>query len=287
MPEGRFVQAMGVAVRQAGAVARSLQGKVLDEGKVSDVEMPNDDDDLRRKRAAKTVVDEIVQEVLILAASQQLDTLSTLLDAEEETSSTCLFSSTPSETALVLDPIDGTLEYIEGLSLYSVCVGLVTGHRLKAALVYFPARDHLYVLDENGRGFFAASAYSKGLAVAKPLTVTKTPSKLVYYNGRVPKKAQTRLQLAGFEIIDDTVDNKMAPDCILACASGEAYAYIAHTRQLRDILLGGVLAGCDGGFASDWSGQPLLWPSGGRVERALFTAGPPRPDLIECLRPFA
>jgi hypothetical protein len=90
------------------------------------------------------------------------------------------------------------------------------------------------------------------------------------------------LRAAGFEVVDDSVGEKGAPDCILSCFSGVAMGYLAHTRQVRDILLGAVVEGAQGGMAVDWQGEPLVWPAGGRLPRAAFLGTPPS-GILECL----
>lgn len=283
-PTGSFVLSMASVVRQAGAIATMLQNRVTNEGKMDPTNLPNDDDLLRRRRAAKTIADEVVQELLLVAAADVLDVNSTLLDAEEETPSKRSFLARGADRTLVIDPIDGTLEYLAGESSYSICVGLVRNHHLDAALVYFPSRDHLYLLDQRARSYMATDARRRGLDNATALTASKPSNDVVFVNGRVPQTIQERLRLQGYEVIDDTVDGRGAPDCILACLKGEAVAYVAHTRQMRDILLGGVLAGASGGFAVDWHGRQLSWPKNGRVDRAVFGTGAPSLALLECLR---
>ncbi len=44
----------------------------------------------------------------------------------------------------VVDPIDGTKEFIEGVPQFAVSIGLVVEGRPKVAVVYNPAQDHFY-----------------------------------------------------------------------------------------------------------------------------------------------
>ncbi len=275
--------AMELAVRQAGQAAAMLQGHVVNEGKQDPTSLPSDDDALRARRAAKTVVDEVAQEILLLAAAHLADLASLGLDAEEDTPSTRLFSASPTGRVLVVDPVDGTQAYLEGRDSYSVCLGVVDHGRLAHALVLFPARDQMYILDAEG-SYLRSPVLRYPSAGDRRLTAAAPRTRRVYVNGRVPAKAQQLLVRAGFEVVDDTVDGRGAPDCILACLAGEAVAYVAHTRQLRDLLLGGVLAGATDGYAVDWAGEPLVWPPGGRVPRAVFGATAPPGELIACLR---
>lgn len=283
-PEGQVVHAFVLAARQAGAVARGLQGRVSNEGKLDATQMPNDDDALRRRRAAKTVVDEVVQEVLLLAAADVLRGRPVALDAEEASESRALFAARGSATqSLVVDPVDGTVEYIAGKSSYSICLGLVDSGRMVAAVVHFPARDMVYLLDEAGDPFCSPHVAHDGLGQATRLTLATTGARRVYINNRVPLPTQQRLISAGFEVIDDTTNGIGAPDCILSCATGEAAAYVCHTRQMRDILLGAVVGASDGGYATDWHGHDLVWPDVGRVPCAVFGREDLRSEVLASL----
>lgn len=53
----------------------------------------------------------------------------------------------------VIDPIDGTKEFIEGVPQFAVSIGLVVDGRMKVAVVYNPAEERFYSAAE-GRGAF-------------------------------------------------------------------------------------------------------------------------------------
>jgi fructose-1,6-bisphosphatase/inositol monophosphatase family enzyme len=277
---------MLLAVRQSGVIASELRGRVANERKVDRTALPNDSDMLRERRAAKTVVDEVIQEVIILAALDALDPREVALDAEEVTPSCKLFARPGEvETTLVIDPIDGTLEYLTNRDTYSVSVSMTTNGTLVLAFIYFPDQDTLYYLNEVGKAMVAVGFRQDGIKNAKLLkSLARSGSRTVYVNGRVPKSVQASLLTAGYEVLDDTVDGRGVRGCVLACLQGEAVAYISHTRQLRDIVFGGLLAASPGGYALDWTGAKLQWPSGGRVPRAIFGAGDVPPLLLECVK---
>jgi fructose-1,6-bisphosphatase/inositol monophosphatase family enzyme len=276
---------METALRQAGAVARMLQGRVRDEGKSDGTRMPHDNDALRRKRAAKTLADDIVQEILLIAASTLVDPDRVAVDAEEDTPSTARFAAFGRDdgTSLILDPIDGSLEYVAGDDIYSICVGLVRNGIMETALVYFAARDVCYVLDETGRSFVARDFSRDGWAKAQELSTAPHRGRRIYANGRVEADVLDRLRAHGYQVVDDTEMPGGAPDCLLTCFSGESLGYVAHTRQVRDVLIGAIVAGARGGSALTWAGEQLRWPARGRVERAVFLGDRVPDDLVACL----
>lgn len=281
-----FIDRMSLALRQAGVVANALRGRVENLGKVSEP-LETDSEILRIQRSAMTVVDQVIQEIILLAVDDipGLGRLGLQLDAEEETPATEWFEHNEREVSLVIDPIDGTYEYLAGMDKYSICVGLVQKGKMLTALVYFPARNHLYFLDPKGQAQISSDAYGGGWKAAKSLLpVTAFGQHRIYKNGRLPSDLVCDLRKAGFEVYDDTDEGITCPDAILACISGNAVAYISHTRQMRDILLGAILAGAPTGYALDWSGEPLWWPSKGRVPRAVFGVGDSKGAILQVLK---
>lgn len=274
-----------LAIRQSGVIAFELQGRVANEGKVDMTTLPNDSYALRARRAAKTAVDEIIQEVIILAAADAVDPRHVALDAEESTPSYELFTgSRGNDPTLVVDPIDGTLEYLQGQKSYSICAAMTHHGKLSMAFVYFPAYDELYYLDHFGRPRIAIDVRRSGINASR-LVEARLPvqSHTVFVNGRVPQSVTEALSTSGYDVIDDTEARRGVRGCMLACLHGEAVAYLAHTRQMRDILLGGLIGATKQGYALDWRGAALQWPPGGRVATALFGVGQLPQQLLDCL----
>lgn len=278
-----FLECMALALRQAGYVAKSLQGKVENIGKFAE-DLPNDSGAVRAKRAAKTIIDEMVQEILLLAASEILNKRKIVVDAEEYTPSIKLFSKKQTETTLVIDPIDGTYEYLSGSDSYSVCVGLIENGEVVSALVYFPVRDTLYFIDTNKRPYLAKDLYISGFKRATPLkAVSPEQSQSVYVNNRVSVLVRESLISAGYKVVDDIKSKITWPDAILKCLNGEFFACLFHTSQIRDLLLGAILSYVPGGYSLDWKGKPLAWPNGGRAPRAIFGVGKYPVGILKCL----
>lgn len=273
-----FINRMVLAVRQAGAVALVMEGRVQNEGKEIQ-HLPNDTDILKKQRAAKTVIDEIVQEILLLSAADVLDAKKVSIDAEEKTPSTSLFSQKQTSIALVLDPIDGTSEYLKGGSWYSVCVGLIIKGEVAAALVYFPKKDCLYFIHPNGKPYVAKNVYQQGVSNVQLLTSLLPQDKRIYKNSRVSQKIVQKLIAARYQIYDET-DSILWTDGIFRCLNGTFCAALFDTPQIRDVLLGAILSKTSHGYATDFEGKIIKWPQGGRIPQILFGAGNAQKERI-------
>ena len=254
-----------VAVRQAGVVAKAFQGKVQNEGKDVEGVSQNESDRVKAQRSAKTLIDEVVQDIVLMALLDEKDNI--MLDAEEKTSLSKLFSSEGKEVSVVIDPIDGTLEYLEGEDNYSICVGVIEYGEVKLAVVYFPARDIAYVVAPDGKSYVYRSFSEEGNSVPEAVALPDTFKRTFLVNSRVPEDVSAPLRGEGFAVEDDQGNAAVA---LLSVLSGGACAYLCDYRQIRDILLGAVIGKARNGFAKDSDGKPLVWPQVGRVPRAVF-----------------
>jgi fructose-1,6-bisphosphatase/inositol monophosphatase family enzyme len=130
----RFLEVFRVAAWQAGAVARRLQGEVLAGTKPGQTS---------EEAAAVSVADLATQDVLLLALREYLPGVA--VDAEEDSE---LAAEMPRERAgeplVVVDPIDGTWNYLRGSPDYAVMGGWIEGRRYTAALVHFPVWGETY-----------------------------------------------------------------------------------------------------------------------------------------------
>jgi len=134
--EQHFIDSFRLAAVQAGAVARRLQGKVSPESKPG----PS------AEAEALTAVDLATQDVILHLLHRDLPDV--VMDAEEETESLALFPGAEDRASdrplVVVDPVDGTLNYIRGSSDYAVMGGLLQCGRFRAALIHFPVADRIY-----------------------------------------------------------------------------------------------------------------------------------------------
>ncbi len=269
---------MSKAVLETGGLAVKKQKGVVNIGKKAE-RLTGDNDITIADRQAKTIVDEEVQELLLKAALKVLDGKRVKLDAEEETPSTKLFSNKSSAVTLVIDPIDGTREYIDGLDSYSINIGLVEKGRVISAFVYFPIQKNLYFLGSDGRPYLSKNGNVKN---AKPLKARPRKNKNVYVNVRVSEEINHRLEKAGYKVIWRTSVYLWSKGILLTLSDIKVVLF--HTPQIRDILLGAIIAAAPNGYGVDWKGQKLVWPDGGRVHRAMFGTGQPSKEILDCLK---
>lgn len=278
-----FIDSITPIILQAGELATKSQGKVVNVGKETIEIDKSVVERIKQRGRAKTEIDEKIQEMLLLSIMNVLGKEGIRIDAEEDTPSKKLFNDLNAYLTVVLDPIDGTLEYVSGNDRYSINVGLIEKGKLLTTLIYSPFHKRLYYLDDKKTPFLVKYNNELNLQTKKEL---KTPlvinQNIVYVNNRVPIDIIESMRHNGFTVVED--DGIVVwPEGILKCITGEYTASIFHTPQTRDVLLGGIIENLPGGYKMDWEGKSIMWPDGGRIPRIAFGFGSPIEKLINCL----
>lgn len=279
-----FTDQMMITLKKAGSLATSLQGKVVNKGKLIE-HLPNDSALVQAQRSAKTEVDDTVQEILLSAAAKVLDSSKVLLDAEENTPTVKLFSTASASLSLVIDPLDGTYEYLSGKDSYAVCVGLIEAGRVISALIYFPKRDSLYFLSSIQQPCLIKnfSSSKNGKIIHLQSGRDHQNSNLVYVNNRVTAEYINHLRQNGYKVITEDQPDVNWLDALINCILGKYSAFIAHTPQIRDVLLGALIEKMAGGYAITWTGKKLVWPSSGRIRNVIFGVSSDQEKILRCL----
>jgi len=187
-----FVTALRPALRQAAAIARALEGRVVNRPKAGEDSA---------SKAALTIADTASQEALLVRLVERFPAVE--LDAEEDTPSVGRFPAR-GDGLVVIDPLDGTLRsYLDGEGPYSILIGLATEGRFDAALVALP-REGLFFDAVRGAGArFTREGATPRLARATP------GSRRVLVSHGMPVAVMEALVAQGYEV---------------TCASGGAVA---------------------------------------------------------------
>ena len=257
--------------KMAGIIAVHLQKDIVNEGKVVEHQQ-HEDVYHKAMREAKTKVDVMVQELFLQMLYPEYHNVVTL-DVEEESDYVQQYQNDSYTYTLVLDPIDGTLDYIHQKDTYSICSAILHDGDVKVAMVYFPARDELYGYYEGGCVQYYKHLTHCHVHDGKPFSYTlqKQEPKIIYKNSRLSSIMVQQLLDKGFQVIDDQKEYGGCPQALLKCMSGDAFAYVSDTRNIRDILLGAILSKLETGTTCNYKGEAVLWETHGRQKEIIFT----------------
>ncbi len=155
-----------------------------------------------------------------------------------------------SEYLWVVDPLDGTGNFVNGNPLFSVSIAFLENNKLKYGAIYFPVSNETFFA-EKGKGAFLNG---KRIRVSRVDRIEK--SYFVTCEG-VEKNKKRKAKLYS-RIISKAVDIRKLGSGSLECAwvaSGRAEAYLTFKVPPWDVAAGVLLVEEAGGRVSDFKGR--------------------------------
>ncbi len=153
----------------------------------------------------------------------------------------------------IVDPIDGTTNFVHGLPLYSVSIALAHKGEVIVGVIYDPARDELFVA-EKGKG-----AYVHGVRM-KVSQEEKLVSSLIATGFPTDRDVLLPLNLAGIQAVAPRVRNirtiGSAALSLAYVATGRLSGFWELNLNAWDLAAGVLLIQESGGKVTDTAGNP-------------------------------
>jgi len=154
----------------------------------------------------------------------------------------------------LIDPIDGTYDYINNLEEFTINAGLIINNKPVAGLINAPAKKRMfYSYGENN-----AFELSNGNTIKLDSKNTKNdrPIKFISYSNKIKPEIQKIYQSIG---VKENVKMKSSLKfCVVA--SGEYDGYVAEPRAYEwDIAAGHAILKHSGGSITDFDGNEILY----------------------------
>ncbi len=243
---------------RCGQVARALQGRVPAEKKPPD--SPH------QRSVAISLADRLCQELLLIEAYELAPELGVYSEemADLPSEIAALFAGNRHRYALIIDPIDGTEDFVRGRPHYAHMVGILdqsTG-RMAAGLIYFPTAMRLYFA-VRGMGAFLAD----GLWGAPQALATVEPPRSVGDVKRLDHGDRAAFERLGLEVVPP--ESASAAYELIRVARGHVGAMVMRHFHGHDLAIPGVIIEELGGAVLDGAGEP-----------ARFEKGMPRMPLV-------
>ena len=154
----------------------------------------------------------------------------------------------------LIDPIDGTYDYINNLEEFTINAGLIINNKPEAGLIYAPAKKRM----------FYSYGYNLAFELTKDQTIklecnknfNKDHIKFVSYSNKIkPEIEKIYKKLNVKEYVRMKSSLKF---CVIA--SGEFDGYVAEPRACEwDIAAGHAILKNAGGIVTDFNGNEILY----------------------------
>ena len=154
----------------------------------------------------------------------------------------------------LVDPIDGTYDYINNLEEFTINAGLILKNQPAAGLVYAPAKKRMFYSFGSDNSYEIKNNNTIKLECSK--NFDKDSIKFVSYSNKIkPEIEKIHKQLNVKEYVKMKSSLKF---CVIA--AGEFDGYVAEPRACEwDIAAGHAILKHSGGNVTDFNGNEILY----------------------------
>ena len=154
----------------------------------------------------------------------------------------------------LIDPIDGTYDYINNLEEFTINAGLILNNKPEAGLIYAPAKKRMFYTYDYDFAFELTKDKTIKLECNK--NFNKDHIKFVSYSNKIkPEIEKIYKKLNVKEYVRMKSSLKF---CVIA--SGEFDGYVAEPRACEwDIAAGHAILKNAGGIVTDFNGNEILY----------------------------
>ncbi|MEW5962445.1 MAG: 3'(2'),5'-bisphosphate nucleotidase CysQ [Pseudomonadota bacterium] len=222
--------------------------------------------EIERKADASpvTAADRDAEAVLLAALAEAAPSVPVV--AEEEVAA----GQVPAigDTFFLVDPLDGTREFIDRRPEFTINIGLVTGGQPVFGIVYAPASHRFYLGLGTGAAYQARLDPARGTASLaacdlQPIA-TRVPDQraLVVMDSRSHRSPETEAFLARYDVASATHIGSSLKFCLIAAGEGDLYPRLGPTCEWDTAAAHAVLAAA-GGSVTTLDGAPLVYGKAG------------------------
>ena len=153
----------------------------------------------------------------------------------------------------LVDPIDGTYDYINDLEEFTINAGLIINNKPIAGLINAPAKKRMFYSYGEGNAFELCNGKTTKLNEKDILT---RPIKFISYSTKIKPEIQKIYQDIG--VIENVRMKSSLKFCVVA--AGEYDGYVAEPRAYEwDIAAGHAILIHSGGTVTDFDGNEILY----------------------------
>jgi 3'(2'), 5'-bisphosphate nucleotidase len=154
----------------------------------------------------------------------------------------------------LVDPIDGTYDYINNLEEFTINAGLIIDNKPIAGLINAPAKKRMFYSYGEGNAYELSE--NKIINLSDRSTDNKRPIKFISYSNKIKPEIQKIYQNIG--VVENVRMKSSLKFCVVA--AGEYDGYVAEPRAYEwDIAAGHAILIHSGGTITDFDGNEILY----------------------------
>lgn len=196
----------------------------------------------------------------------------TLIVTEEQADSHDLTA----KTFLIVDPLDGTKEFIKKRGEFTVNIALIENGVPVRGVVYAPARGRMFYTQDDGQSVEESGAFSEdSLGIIRPISVSSADNGgLVVVASKSHRDQATDDYINKYDVADSRSAGSSLKFCLVAAGEADLYPRLGRTMEWDTAAGQAVLAGAGGKVVRFDNHEPLTYGKPG-YENPFFIAYAP------------
>ncbi len=184
-------------------------------------------------------------------------------------------------TFLIVDPLDGTKEFVQRRGEFTVNIAYVEDGVALRGVVYAPAKGRLFYNRADGSAVEEAGPFGPAPGALRPLRVGRPDNAaLTVVASKSHRDAATDAYIAKFGVKDMTSAGSSLKFCLVAAGEADLYPRLGRTMEWDTAAGDAVLRGAGGRVVRFDDHQPLGYGKPG-FENPFFIAYAPGVELKE------
>ena len=185
-------------------------------------------------------------------------------------------------TFLIVDPLDGTKEFIKRRGDFTVNIAYVVDGKPVRGVVYAPAKERLFYTDQDGKSIEEAGPFDRETAGASsPIAVSEPDnSALMVVASKSHRDQATDDYIGKYAIADMKSAGSSLKFCLVATGEADLYPRLGRTMEWDTAAGHAVLRGAGGEVVRFDDHSPLAYGKPG-FENPFFIAYAPGVGLKE------
>ncbi|MCC6008855.1 MAG: 3'(2'),5'-bisphosphate nucleotidase CysQ [Rhodobacteraceae bacterium] len=169
------------------------------------------------------------------------------------------------ERFLIVDPLDGTKEFIQRRGDFTVNIALIEGGIPVAGVVYAPARNRLFYTDATGAAVEEEGPHDPASPGAtRPLAVSRPdPAALRVVASKSHRDAATDAYIGRYRVADLVSAGSSLKFCLVACGEADLYPRLGPTMEWDTAAGDAVLRAAGGAVVQARDLAPLVYGKAG------------------------
>ncbi len=184
-----------------------------------------------------------------------------------------------SDVFFIVDPLDGTKEFVKRRGDFTVNIALVENEKPTRGVVYAPARNRMFWTDASGKSFEETGVFSQDkIGPTKALAVSTPGTDLTVVASKSHRDVATDEYIAKYNVGSFQSAGSSLKFCLVAAGEADLYPRLGRTMEWDTAAGDAVLRGAGGHMVHFETHTPFLYGKPG-YENSFFIAYAPGVEL--------